>query len=97
MKIEYKNYVITPPQHGGGFDLSRKVTRKKMDKTTKEPTGETYEAEKIIGYNMGVETIIQHIIEAELSNNNETISLERFLEEYKREKNEILESNLKFN
>lgn len=84
MIIEYKDYKMVPSTNSAGFDLIRKVER------TKKDTTETYEGEDVLGYDMRLETIVSEIVALEMKKNVKTVSLQEFLEEYKREKQELL-------
>jgi len=68
------------------FDLVEKVVRSKKD------SEETYEAENVLGYDMQIENCIKKIIAERLKDNKETVSLKQFLEEYKKEKEQLLKT-----
>ena len=65
------------------FDLIEIVTRKKKD------SEETYPAESVIGYDMTLENAINRIILEKMKSNEETVTFREFLDEYKKEKEEI--------
>lgn len=71
------------------FDLIEVVTRQKVGKDRK-PTGETYQSENIMGYDMSLENCIQKIVAEKLKVNESTVSLKEFLEEYKKEKEQLI-------
>lgn len=90
MNIEYKDYLLKQSIGSDGFDLVRKVVRNKKDKATGENTGETYEAETVIGYDMTIEKCCKSIIMEELKQRQETVDFDRFLTEYTKQKEELL-------
>lgn len=81
MNIKYKNYMLK--QSGDRFDLYETVTR------TKKETKENYLAEKDIGYGFTLNNPIKRMIMEELSKNTNTVTLESFLQAYKKEKGDI--------
>jgi len=91
MKIKIHDYILTPSVNATRvWDLSQKITRNKVDKKTRVETGETYEDEQMIGYGMRLEACIMQIIADNLNKKEETVSLKQYLNEYKKEKDEIL-------
>ena len=68
------------------FDLIEKVIRQKKD------SEDTYEAENILGYDMQLESCINTIISEKLKDKKETVTLKQFLEEYKKEKEQLLKT-----
>ena len=68
---------------GDRFDLVEIVERKKKN------SEDTYSAESVVGYDMRIESCISRIISERLKNKKETVSLKQFLEEYKKEKEEL--------
>lgn len=68
------------------FDLVEKVVRQKKD------SEDTYEAENILGYDMKIESCINTIISEKLKTKEETVTLKQFLEEYKKEKEQLLKT-----
>jgi hypothetical protein len=68
------------------FDLIEKVIRQKKD------SKDTYEAENVLGYDMSLETCVGNIISEKLKENKETVTLKQFLEEYKKEKEQLLKT-----
>lgn len=73
MKIEYKDYTMETSSEGG-FNLSKRVLRNKVDEN-KKPTGETYDFDSVIGYNMQFRSCINKIIHLELCEKDEVMSL----------------------
>lgn len=71
---------------GNRFDLIEKVVRNKKD------SEETYEGENVLGYDMQIESCINLIIAEKFKDNKETVSLKQFLEEYKKEKEQLLKT-----
>ena len=92
MNIEYKDYLIKQSTNSNGFDLVRKVTRNKKDKDTGENTGETYDSETTIGYDMSLERCAQYIIMEELNKEKVTVKIDEFLKAYKAEKEELVKT-----
>lgn len=84
MIIEYKDYRMVPSINSAGFDLIRVVERTKKEST------ETYEGEDMLGYDMKLESIVSTIIALEMKKNIKTVSLQEFLTEYKRQKEELM-------
>lgn len=68
------------------FDLVEKVVRQKKD------SEDTYEAENTLGYDMKIESCINTIISEKLKTKEETVTLKQFLEEYKKEKEQLLKT-----
>lgn len=92
MKIRYKNYLLTLTD-SRRWDFSRLVTRQRVgDGDKRNPTGESYEAEEILGYDMQMESVIKDIIILETENKfkDETIDLKIFLEGFEESKNELI-------
>lgn len=92
MRIEYKNYTMETSSYGG-FNLTQKVTRNKTDKN-KKPTGETYDADDILGYNMKLPSCISRIMHLEHCNKDEKMQLQDYIKMYKRDV-EIINNLLK--
>lgn len=84
MIIEYKDYRMVPSTNSAGFDLIRVVER------TKKDTTETYEGEDVLGYDMRLETIVSEIVALEMKKKVKTVSLQEFLTEYKKAKEELM-------
>jgi hypothetical protein len=78
-----------------GFDVIEKVVRHKNKKGEKginaEKTGETYESDNVLGYNMSLEGAIKKLIHLTLHTKKLKLTLSEFLEEYKKEKERIEE------
>ena len=83
MNIKYKNYTIEPD--GANFNLSKEV-----DGKTK--TGESKLSTRSLGWGMKFTTCIDRIIKDTLADRRETVSLTHFVDEYRKLKNEILET-----
>ena len=90
MNIEYKNYILEQDSNGR-FDLKQKVERNKLDEN-KNQTGEKYSSVKDLAYSMTFENIIKRILLLELYKNRKTVDLKKFLTEYKKEKEELLQT-----
>lgn len=74
-----------------GFDLIREVKSKRIgDGDLRNPTGEDYIKDEIVGYNMTIENCITKIIHIIQSDDTKVVSLQEFLESYKQLKVEIL-------
>lgn len=82
MIITFRDYIMEADKEGG-FHL-----RKKVIATSKE-TGEKYETEDTIGYNMRLESCIKKIIHLNHCTKEETMSLKEYIKEYKEELNRI--------
>ena len=76
-----------------GWNLVESVTRNKVKKGEKgvnaEKTGEVYEANNVIGYNMSFEGVLKKVIHLNLHNKKLPVTLKEFLEEYRKEKNTV--------
>lgn len=83
MNIEYKDYIIKQST-SDRFDLVQKVTR------TKKDSEETYITNVDVGYDMRLESCINRIVLEQLKKKQETVSLQKFLTEYYKEKDELL-------
>lgn len=106
MTITYKQFKVTPCDHAPGkFDLYKVIQRKRMgDGTLKNPTGEEYDADVEVGFGMTLERCIESmiIISVDERLEDQTISLEKYLDEIKEEKNKFKEAfgqlfNIKIN
>lgn len=86
MNIEYKDYIIKQSQNSAGFDLIRKVVR------TKKGSEETYEGESNLGYDMKLESCFNKIIMEEMKNDDRIVELKEFLEEYNKQKEDLLQT-----
>ena len=89
MNIKIGKYRINQSVNSARFDLVEVVKRQKKDKATGKPNGETYEAENNLGYDMRLESCIERIVINKLRENTKTVELKEFLEEYRKEKQEI--------
>ena len=87
MEIKYKNY--TAKESDGRFDLSFTTKIKAKEDTIHRKKGDEYEIETVVGFGYTFETLIRRIIENELSQNNEVMSLKEYINEFKELKNEI--------
>lgn len=83
MNIRYKEYTIEPD--GANFNLFKEV-----DGKTK--TGEAKVINQSIGWGMKFTTCIDRIIKDTLASRTETVSLAYFVDEYRKLKNEIIET-----
>lgn len=73
-----------------GWDIVEIVTSRKMgDGTINKPTGEEYQKESEIAYNMQLHNALEHIIHLRTKKNESTVSLNKFLTEYRKEKQEL--------
>jgi hypothetical protein len=92
MKIKYLNYLITPNDGSPDrFDLSKIVQKTRKAKEDKEE--EIYEGTNDMGYSMRLSSCIERIIEEETVkkyNKDEIIELKDYIEEYKRQKEEVI-------
>lgn len=91
MNIEYKNYLIKQTE-SGRFDLVKKYQKEKVDKVTRQKTGEVEEAFEDLGYDMRLENCINRIILEELKKKEKTTDLKTFLEEFKTQKDLLLQT-----
>jgi len=88
MRIEHRDYTMEASSEGG-FNLSKKVKREKGNGLGKKGTGEYYDDDAIIGYNMSLESCIRKIIHINHCSKDEVISLKEYIEMYRKEVNEI--------
>lgn len=93
MKIQYKDYFIAPATNATDrFDLSRAITRtKKQDPLNPGAPVETYGAEDEMGFGMTLENCFHQIIKKEtsLSFGDSVITINEYLAQYKKEKEEL--------
>ena len=83
MNIKYKTYTLI--QQESGFDLVETVQAQKIgDGDMKNPNGEFYDKEVIIGYNMRLDTCFHKIAHLELLKQNSTVELREFRDEFKK-------------
>jgi len=88
MNIKYKTYTLV--QQESGFDLVETVQSQKLgDGTMQKPTGEFYDKEVILGYNMRLDTCFKDIIHLELLKKNSTVELHEFRDEFKKLSDEV--------
>lgn len=81
MNIKYKNYTLI--QQESGFDLVETVQAQKIgDGDMKNPTGEMYDKEVNIGYNMRLDTCFHKIAHLELLKQKSTVELREFRDEF---------------
>lgn len=80
MIIEYKNYKMESSTDGG-FNLTRRVTRNKWDEN-RQPTGETYEEDEIVGYNMQLTSCIKKIIHLNHCSMDDKVQLHEYIKMY---------------
>jgi len=88
MKIEHRDYTMEASPEGG-FNLTKKVTREKGNMKGKQGTGEYYEDDSVIGYNMSLENCIKKIIHINHCSKEEVISLKEYVEMFRKEVKEI--------
>ena len=88
MRIIVDNYVLESHSEGG-YDLLEKKIANRIDKKTRKPTGETYEKEETLGYNMSLENCIKRIINLNLHRIDNNVDLRSFLELYRGEKSRV--------
>ena len=85
MKIKIDDrFTLSQSLHSNGFDLIEKVIR------TNQKTEQKYESEVTLCYDMSMENSIQTIISERLKKKQETVELSEFLDNYKKEKEELL-------
>jgi len=87
MKIEHRDYTMEASSEGG-FNLSKRVKRNKVDDDNK-PTGETYDFDFVVGYNMSLQSCIKKIIHINHCSKDEVVTLKEYLELYRKEVKEI--------
>lgn len=91
MTIRFKNFRLEQ-QSIKGFDLYKEVKARKIGTgTIKEPNGEEYLRDEFIGYNMSFEKCMEEIIHNIQSEEDVVVTVQGFLESYKKLKNEILD------
>ena len=83
MIIEYKNYILEQTVHDR-FNIKHIV------KFKDKKTGETKIREDILAYDVTIETGINEIIFYRLKKKQETTDLKGFIQEFKREKEELI-------
>lgn len=88
MNIKYKTYTLT--QQESGFDLVETVQSQKIGEgTLQKPTGELYDKEIPLGYNMRIDTCFHKIIHLELLKIKDTVELKEFRDEFKKLHDEL--------
>ena len=88
MNIKYKTYTLV--QQESGFDLIETVQAQKIgDGTMQKPTGEFYDKEVNMGYNMRLDTCFHKIAHLELLKRNSTVELREFREEFNKVYDEL--------
>lgn len=86
MTINYKNYSIDQNPFGS-FDLKLRVTRQKQgDGSRVNPNGEEYEGEDVIAYGCTFESAVRRLINEELFDIKDTVTMEQFIEAYRKER-----------
>lgn len=99
MKIAYRRYILKPSDNATDrFDLSKSIVRtKKQNPFTPEIKPETYEDVDDIGYGMSLENCFQQIVSNETSKNlgEETVSIKQYIDQYRKEKEELVAHLLK--
>lgn len=92
MKIKYKNYLLTPTE-SRRWDFTILNKRRRVGSGDKRnPNGEEYEKEEILGYDMTLESVISDIIILESVNEckDEIVELNKFLLKFEESKNELI-------
>ena len=93
MEIKYKNYTLEP--EGTTFNLHKEVTvniSTKPEKGKKSvPTGKTKTKKEIMGWGMSFERCVEHIIKDTMNSKKVTLTLRKYIDEYKALKTKILE------
>ena len=83
MNIKYKTYTLI--QQESGFDLVEAVQGQRVgDGDMKKPTGEMYDKEVNIGYNMRLDTCFHKIAHLELLKQKSTVELREFRDEFRK-------------
>lgn len=82
MKIEYGIYSIEPENMA--YNLFKKVVAKK------KKTGEEYENNLNLGWGMRFETCIEKMITDSLADNQSTVSLREYIDEYRKIREDFL-------
>jgi hypothetical protein len=73
-----------------GYDLNRTIKGKRIgDGDLHNPTGEEFDKKINIGYFSNVENALLKIIQLNLLDRTENVSIERFVEEYKKERDRV--------
>ena len=80
MDIKIDERFILKQSFGDRFDIVEMVTR------TKKDSEETYKAEQIIAYDTRLENAISRVVLEKLREKEKTVTLNEFLNEYKKEK-----------
>ena len=91
MEIKYKNYTLEP--EGTVFNLHKEVNVNICTKEGKKnvPTGKTKTKKEIMGWGMSFERCIEHIIKDTMNKGKATLTLRKYIDEYKALKTKILE------
>ena len=89
MIIEYKRFKLEPTV-SNRFNLTRSFTKRVQKFGTKEYTGETREETEDMGYDMTFEKCLNEILHWRLRNKQETTDLKGFIKEFKKEKEELI-------
>ena len=84
MDIEYKKFVIASSANSSRFNLLERIIR--TNKVTKEKTNET----KVLGYDMSFEVCLSEILNLRLQEKKKTVTIKDYIEEYKKERQELL-------
>ena len=88
MTITFRDYTMEASSDGG-FNLTKKVTREKGNIRGKQGTGEHYEDEQLIGYNMTLESCVKKIIHINHCSKEDKLSLKEYIDMYKEEVKKI--------
>lgn len=83
MNIKYKTYTLI--QQEVGFDLIETVQSQRIGEgSLQKPTGEMYDKEVNIGYNMSLDTCFHKIVHLELLKQKSTVELREFRDEFRK-------------
>ena len=94
MTIKYKNFILQPGNAKDRFDIIqiKSITangRTVAGRDTGRKAGEVYEKKEEIAYDMRLENAIEKIIRLRLSENKSIVDLKTYVEEYKKQFNEL--------
>ena len=90
MDIVYKNYKAYAER--GRFNLYKEKRQKAMQDTKNHKKGDIIKTEISIGFGLRFESVIENIIKDKLADKKIVVTVKEYLEQYKKMKNEILDS-----